>query len=195
MIFLLTKTIKSCRFMLMILIMGMLQGCVPLVAKFNYISLADIPDIKVVQYGKYELGRTFSHDAMPIEYKLLRESYDLYFELDMYGTGGVLVIWARNNEGAPLSIFPRKVQGSCGGVRSFSTRNEKWKSVDARRYSWGTQTKNCIHENKDYRLNVEKRHRVIAFEVRDESGFTILATEELPFEWVSNGYYVYYDAI
>lgn len=176
-----------------VLLLLLLQGCVPYVNQFNYISLVDVPDIQVLEYGKYEPGKTFSHEEMPVKYELPRASYKLYFEIDSYSAGKVLMVWSKSSSDDPLDVRAVDVEGSCGGFRSYRSKNEYWNAVRAKYYSWGAKTRNCTSEGSSYQLDVDQKYRVIAFEVLD--GGIVLGKEVIPFKWVNNGYYVHSDSL
>lgn len=179
------------RFPILFLILFFLSGCVPSVTQFIYISLADAPDIEIVERGRFTGDKSFFHEEMPVKYKLSRDTYDVFFLLDQLVAGQVMFVWAVSSQGQNLDIKKIDVPGSCGGFRSFTSRKINSSQISA--YVWGIQTKNCVLEDGRYKLDVEQKYRHISFKIFDQE--TFVAQESIPFNWANNGYYVQYDSL
>lgn len=73
-----------------IVILGafLVGACTPNLSAYYYMSFVDIPDIKVLEYGKADYWPMFGHKEMPIRYELKRDGYTLLLSADTQHLGG-----------------------------------------------------------------------------------------------------------
>jgi hypothetical protein len=151
-------------------------GCA--VARYHYISLERYSEMKVESSDVPTLRNLHCASKMPIEYSLERKQYRLLFrpDLDSYLPEMLIVV-----QGADSRLLRMRQQPSrrarddrlvpCG---SFGPVEGK---ANALHFSWVT----C--------KNAGAAERYLSFDVVAESG-ELVASEDIPFDLKSNGFYV-----
>jgi hypothetical protein len=156
------------------------NGCS--VFHYYYISLEEVPDIQVLQYGKY-YRELENHESMPIYYKLVRDKYILYFNVDTEYPVPVIIIRARTYNAIDLVI-----EGINDGCGKFSLQKLSYpKPPQPTRYTWEERPKkSCSFDDPD--------KQIMKIKVLDQKG-NLLGQEKLRFSLVKNGTKVSVDAI
>ena len=181
-------TNRNC-FLFGVLMMPIVQGCVPYLSTYRYISLEEVEGISVVEKGRADISQIYSHTEMPLKYELDRELYTLYFTMKQRYATSVRIIAKKND--APISIEEKYISGSCGGFRDeYLKENASLEESKTKFYMWGSRGRECIHD----RYSPNKEHSYIVFDVIDENGKKI-GSEKIPFKFIVNGKYISYDAI
>jgi hypothetical protein len=157
-------------------------GCA--VSRYQYISLADQPDVKVEAYDAPRLKRLYFSSAIPVEYSVKRKDYKLSFRTNLDTYFPQMQIGASGSDGEPLRMTQQAARRArsdravpCGSFGSIDTNG-----TNELRFSWVT----CADAGAD--------ERYISFDVTSAAG-QLLGREDIPFELVSDGFYVLPDLI
>ena len=172
----------------------LVTACAPVYQSYHYISLAQNPDINILEYGKFDRGHLINHNEMPVRYELARSLYALHFELDLKQPNGYRMVIRLNSRSAP----PFKVIGGVLPTVSPVEECERYSNhmfphdnipndEQALSYTWYLFRSGCA-------LDGDENSKIMSFHVIDERG-EIAGEEVLFFRFVRNGGYISYDAI
>jgi hypothetical protein len=176
------------RLILVFLVALTLTACGVHISRYQYISLEDVPEIQVLEYGKADRSDIFFQGAMPIRYKLVRDRYDLYFHINTEYHSGILNTKAELATGVPLNIRGEEYPGSCAALyygENLVVFGEGEKAVT---FAWGKNFKYC-HDG-----TYDPQKQILAFRVERDDG-TVLGKERFLYRRVENGIVFAIDAI
>lgn len=175
---------------LLILIASMASACGPHIGQYEYISLEDVPEIEVLLHGRTERDDVFLQSKMPIRYRLIRDDYLLYFEVNTEFHSGVLNARAEQSTGEALYIHGEEYPGSCATFHPYydSELVVMDEEKNAVTFSWGKNFEYCRERTYD------PHKQVLAFRVEGKDG-EVLGNERLVFRLVENGIVVRIDAV
>ena len=168
-------------------------GCAPVFQNYVYISLENTPNIQILEYGKSSVSNLQKHKDMPVEYKLSRETYDIYLQLDTTNNGGPrLFVKVRGTNGKPLVLQNNNLSKKlpyerCGLLGEAYPQDKISENELAKVYEWYLDRKGCAVNDRN------QEDRVISFKVAVTDG--LIFEEILLFELVQNGFYILNDAI
>ncbi|MGI9251119.1 MAG: hypothetical protein ACR2PR_07975 [Pseudohongiellaceae bacterium] len=155
-------------------------GCVPIPFDLYYMSFESAPGAEVLAYGKSALPRTIGDSPMPINYKLTREEYTVFLDIDTeYWPASFVRV--ESVKGLELKIVPIVKFMNCG---YFDRHIYGEKGL---KYEWGRiHGKECPYEG------FYNEEQLMKFTVVDSTG-SILGEESIPFTFHENGIYIGYD--
>ena len=160
-----------------------LTACAPHVSTYRYISLEDIPGIRVEAMGEAELENLYFHSEMPVRYSLERKSYYISFHVNKESYfPSLTIVVSSADDGGPLKLEHQRYrkakvsQSSCGP--SFYRNADQLSRLG---FGWSE-------------CDELKQQQIISFDVLSADG-EIIGQEDIPFELKSNGFYYVVDAI
>lgn len=148
----------------------MSHGGVPVRFVYRYVSLEDVPGIRVEKRGKLDFEKAQDHAEMPFEYTLDRERYRLSFSRVFDGRSD-MEIRASGDGQDSLGLLPRSDR------TQFSERpcDRLFVRQGALHFSWTCEL-------------AYKYQWFISFDVTDSAG-QVIGEENIPFTIVRNGHW------
>ena len=171
------------RKMLLVLAMAVLSGCMPVLHDYYYMSFENVRDIRVLAYGKSRIHSLMFDEAMPIAYELKRIDYSLFMDVDLESKHPSSFLSGRGLDGQKLRIEEYPGRTPCGGRTRGSSGRARWDG----RNDPAIFRFYCHPRNIDFCLK-SKDDRVIRIQIFDRED-NLIGAENLPFEFVKNGFY------
>ena len=181
------------RCLLVFLVCLGVAGCAPAFFTYRYIGLKDDLGAEILEYGKSDVPNLFFHRTMPIRYKLARNSYILEFEIDKKNYSPNMTVKVESNNISTLRILRNDDarETICANyyyLNRVSRRILPHRPLDRDQPYW------LVYTVFGCRPGTLPQPEAIQFVIVDEED-SVVATESIPFEIISNGFFMMFDAI
>lgn len=171
-----------------------LQGCVPRFYTYHYMSLEGIGGIEVTERGEAQITNLFLHEAMPLKYRLARDTYDLVFEIPPDTMTPGIRISATARDGSDVRVVHSRNVRFPGCMRTslFDQDSDKriYRLPDKPSQPFGIG----LWWSSECGVDGHADARFLPFDIIDGAG-QLLARESLPFEFVANGFFMELDSV
>ncbi len=153
-------------------------ACAPVEYPYFYISLEQVPDIRIDRAARVVNKEVRGSSAIAVEYSLVRESYTLHFSVVQKSLLPALHVEIDGRDYSLKFYRDMSVLAPNGAIcASFDQA-----TATSFKFGWAPE---CADP---------KLHKVIDFDIRNSSGETV-ARESIAFRLKENGFYTVMDAI
>lgn len=167
----------------------MIGGCIVKSYQYQYIQVSNAVEMAGKAHQTSELKRLKNHKAMPIFYRITRNSYTIYFELDRLSFYPSVFITVKKAGSDDLLRLKGGKKLGCGRFDEFKYENGKQISYESERklrYEWFPDFA-CPRKGKI-------SDQIITFQILNDQG-ELFGEEKIPFTLKANGLYYETDSI